>query len=115
MRYYYKSQDENNWLSLKSPLSDSEIAEGNYISISKEEFDQHMEAIKPIPLTPTEEYVKDIQRQIAEIKKELASSDYKAIKYAEGWISEEDYAPIKAERQALRDRINELEALIINK
>ena len=45
-------------------------------------------------------------------KAELADSDYKAIKHSEGLISEEDYAPIKAERQAIRDRINELEAAI---
>lgn len=47
--------------------------------------------------------------QIQTLKAELTATDYKAIKYAEGLISEADYAPIKAERQALRDRINELE------
>ena len=52
---------------------------------------------------------KSIEEQIFELKQKLESSDYKAIKYAEGWISEEEYAPIKAERQALRDKINELE------
>lgn len=46
---------------------------------------------------------------IQELKAQLQATDYKAIKYAEGLISEADYAPIKAERQALRDRINELE------
>jgi len=35
-------------------------------------------------------------------------------KYMDGSLSEEDYAPVKAQRQAWRDRINELEALIIN-
>ena len=50
-----------------------------------------------------------IDQQIAELKQQLFSSDYKAIKYAEGWISEEEYAPIKAERQKIRDKINELE------
>ena len=49
-----------------------------------------------------------IQR-IAELKAQLSETDYKAIKYAEGWLSEEEYAPIKAERQAVRDRINRLE------
>lgn len=39
---------------------------------------------------------------------ELKSSDYKALKYAEGQLTEVEYAPIKAERQALRDKINEL-------
>lgn len=43
------------------------------------------------------------------LKEELAASDYKAIKYAEGLITAEEYEPIKAERQAIRDRINALE------
>ena len=47
--------------------------------------------------------------EIAMLKAKLAETDYKAIKYAEGLYSEEDYAPIKAQRQAFRDRINELE------
>ena len=50
-----------------------------------------------------------IAREIVSLLEALSLSDYKAIKYAEGLISEVDYAPIKAERQALRDRINELE------
>ncbi len=42
------------------------------------------------------------------LKKYLQSTDYKAIKYAEGEISEEEYAPIKAERARARERINEM-------
>ena len=47
--------------------------------------------------------------QIGELKAELSETDYKALKYMEGWLTEEEYAPIKAQRQALRDQINELE------
>lgn len=47
--------------------------------------------------------------KITELKKKLADTDYQAIKYAEGQISEQDYASIKAQRQAWRDEINELE------
>ena len=47
--------------------------------------------------------------QIEILKHKLSQTDYKAIKFAEGWISEEEYAPIKAERQALREKINRLE------
>lgn len=63
----------------------------------------------------TDEEIAEQQRfsEIDNLKRQLFESDYKAIKYAEGWISEEDYADIKAERQALRDRINELEEQII--
>lgn len=47
--------------------------------------------------------------EISKLKQQLASTDYKAIKYAEGEMSESEYAPIKAERAAWRARINELE------
>lgn len=51
-----------------------------------------------------------ISQRIEMLKGELASTDYKAIKYAEGWLTEEEYAPIKAQRQAIRDEINALES-----
>ena len=50
--------------------------------------------------------------KIQEYKMELASSDYEAIKYSEGWFTDEEYAPIKAEREALRVKIRELEELL---
>ena len=49
--------------------------------------------------------------QINQLKAQLAETDYKAIKFAEGWITAEEYAPIKAERQAIRQKINELEVM----
>lgn len=49
------------------------------------------------------------QIEIMQLKQQLADTDYKAIKYAEGLISAEDYEPIKQQRQAWRDEINELE------
>ena len=55
------------------------------------------------------------QFQIDLLKKKLADTDYKAIKYAEGIISDEEYKPIKAERQRIRDEINRLENLLENK
>lgn len=48
--------------------------------------------------------------RIEALKERLAESDYKAIKYAEGWLTEDEYAATRAQRQALRDKINELEA-----
>lgn len=47
--------------------------------------------------------------KIYQLKQKLSMTDYKAIKYAEGLISEGAYAPIKAERQLWRDEINQLE------
>lgn len=48
-------------------------------------------------------------KRIAELKKLLADTDYKAIKYAEGEILEEDYISIREQRRAWRAEINELE------
>lgn len=50
--------------------------------------------------------------EISKLKAKLSATDYQALKYSEGFISEEDYAEIKAQRQAWRTRINELEELI---
>ncbi len=49
------------------------------------------------------------KKRIDELKTLLANSDYRAIKYAEGIYTEEQYAPYKAERQAYRDEINRLQ------
>ena len=47
--------------------------------------------------------------KIEELRHRLEETDYKAIKYAEGLISEEEYAETRALRQSWRDEINELE------
>ena len=51
-----------------------------------------------------------IESEIAGLKQILTSNDYKALKFAEGQISATDYEDTKQQRQALRDKINELEA-----
>lgn len=48
--------------------------------------------------------------EIESLKQKLADTDYQAIKYAEGQISEEEYASIREQRQSWRNKINELEA-----
>ena len=52
------------------------------------------------------------QEEIRTLKQSLAETDYKAIKYAEGVLTDEDYQATGIQRQAWRRRINELEALI---
>lgn len=66
-----------------------------------------------VPNDPTEENKqKGYRDRIIELKKLLSESDYKAIKYAEGAISESEYVLTKAERQAWRDEINTLEGML---
>ena len=54
--------------------------------------------------------VASINQQIRELQGKLAATDYQAIKYSEGWITEKDYMEIKANRQSWRDAINQLQA-----
>ena len=53
----------------------------------------------------------EAEKTISALKARLAKTDYQAIKYAEGWLTDEEYAPIKAQRQVWRDEINRLAAL----
>ena len=53
------------------------------------------------------------QKELAQIEKltsKLALTDYLAIKFAEGEITQEEYAPIKKQRRAWRDEINAIQA-----
>ena len=110
-RYYYKDKKTGRPVyNLKSPLSEEEAK--NYVLITKEEWDE-LTYVPPVePHVPTEEETARNEKlaRIAFLKSELARTDYQAIKYAEGWINEEEYAEVKAQRQAWRDGINELEA-----
>lgn len=76
----------------------------------------------PLSETQTQKYIdemnhfftlNDLKCKVDTYKQLLADSDYKAIKYAEGLISAEEYEPIKLERQSYRDEINRVEALIV--
>lgn len=52
----------------------------------------------------------EIQNRLPKIRAELQETDYKVLKYLTGKMTEEEYAPIDAERDALRAEYNELEA-----
>lgn len=59
--------------------------------------------------TEAELAIADKKKRINELKALLQATDYQAIKYAEGFISEADYLPIKQTRQEYRNQINALE------
>ena len=60
----------------------------------------------------TEEEVK--QETILTLKQNLSKTDYMCLKYAEGELTEEEYAPIKAQRKEWRTEINRLEGELNN-
>ena len=51
----------------------------------------------------------EIVREIERNKELLTQTDYQAIKFAEGEISEAEYAPIREQRRQCRNTINMLE------
>ena len=51
----------------------------------------------------------EIQTEINTCKQLLTQTDYRCLKYAEGALTEEEFAPTHAQRQEWRERINELE------
>ena len=99
-RYYYKSK-EGHLFNFKRPSSNESL-----IEITEQEFN-----FLKAPAVSAEEHTAKAERRqrIAELKQKLSDSDYQAIKYAEGLITEEEYAPIKTQRQSWRNEINELE------
>lgn len=49
------------------------------------------------------------EQQILELTKKLDDTGYKAIEYADGLLTQEEYEPIRLQRQEWRDEINRLE------
>lgn len=79
-----------------------------------------------VDLVVNGKFVKDAERQtkinrssqiitqIEDLKSNLAKTDYLAIKYAEGELSPEEFAPTKSQRHAWRLEIGELEEELRN-
>ena len=90
--------------------------ENNYIAISdtqQSDINGWTYRKDVCPMKTEQDLLKDQYRlEIQQLKKQLSDTDYKAIKFAEGQISEEEYVSVRTERQGYRDRINELEAML---
>lgn len=119
--YFYEKMYEDGHLG--SFTQSAELAyksgwdiENNYIAISdtqQSDINGWTYRKELCPMKTEQDLLKDQYRlEIQQLKKLLSDSDYKAIKYAEGQISEEEYSEIKSERQGYRDRINYLEGLL---
>lgn len=101
MNYYYKSIDNKSWLVDSTPVLNEE-----WIETTEAEWLEHQPTIHTNnTLTANQQK----HQRIVELKSLLSSTDYQAIKYAEGLINAADYEPIKQQRQAWRDEINQLE------
>lgn len=65
-----------------------------------------------IPYTDLELEKQELKKKLEEVLNKLRDSDYQAIKYAEGWFSEEEYAPIKELRESYRVQVREYQKRI---
>lgn len=80
--------------------SDEQTGEANYICV---------ENVVPIDQLKTEK-IQSIKQQAFSL---LSPTDYKVNKFVEGAYTEAQFEPIKVARQAIRDKSNELEALVV--
>ena len=107
IKYYY--QNGNNLIVLKEPLS---VLPKDYIEITEEEFERKQEELRILISTPISKL--ETVGRIYRLKMLLSSSDYKQHKWLDGELTDEEYAPIKAQRHAWRVEINQLEEEIEN-
>lgn len=71
----------------------------------RESYDEYEDILVFVPYS--DKQLAEIE--IAKLKRNLADTDYKAIKYSEGLFTEEEYEPIRVQRQEWRERINTLQ------
>jgi hypothetical protein len=58
------------------------------------------------------EQYEQIRGEIIALKSLLADTDYQCMKYAEGALTESEFADTKAKRAAWREKVNELENIL---
>lgn len=110
--YYYKFKNGKGFKNSLHPLLPK--IEEEMTDEEKQEIAEIIENSEFVEITEQEfkalnEAVNGKFERIKTLKRNLAKTDYQAIKFAEGMMSAEEYAPIKAQRQEWRDEINSLE------
>lgn len=109
--YYYKDS-KNRTSVLKHELTEEEL--GDCVKITQEEYIAIQQQKEQSRLAKANTPRNQKLARIAELKHFLRDSDYKLFKYQDGDLTEEEYAPIKAQRHAWRAEINQLEAELEN-
>lgn len=79
------------------------------LTIEEIEADENGRRFKIVEVVYTQAEIDGLR--ILELKQALADTDYQAIKFAEGELTEAEFAPIKAQRKAWREEINSLEGV----
>lgn len=106
-RYYYKTIDNKNFLSLKNSIDISKPINGlEYISITEQEFN---ELTKPKEPTVEQKSIIEKKSRIAELHRKLKELDYIGVKIATGRATREEYADKIALMSAYASELNLLE------
>lgn len=105
--YYYKTKDGREFGTRYTPVPEGDT---DKVNITKEEYQElcGFDPNEPI-FIPSKEFTHKVH-QIEMLKRQLTDTDYKAIKFAEGEMSAEEYAPIKEQRKTWREKINQLQS-----
>lgn len=125
-KLYAKQLNNNNKFSYASILSYDLPDEDGFIEVTQEMLDGLdnytlcWENGEIVPNPNAEEDKKNAisisfptqKPEIMFLKLKLSETDYQAIKFAEGELTAEEYEPVKQQRRAWRERINELEKLL---
>ena len=125
---YYGEIPKNDWLSVGNIQEKTRVLKEAYDETI--EFDENGEPLKEPQIVHHEAVIENYLectelvphfksaeekarlekvKRIAELKRLLSETDYQAIKFAEGWLTAEEYEAIKVSRQSYRNEINQLE------
>lgn len=105
-RYYYKAKSGSGILNLKAPLGKEDAKK--YDEITEKQF---LALIKKSQPSADQIALKEKRDRIAFLKRELARTDYCALKLAEGETTlDGEYKDVFAQRKLWRAEINQLEA-----
>lgn len=103
---FYKEQNE---LKTRKEISDKrweELLEGQSNGFKIVTGNDGFPTLEAIDYSPT------LESRIQELKQKLKDTDYQAIKYAEGELSQIEYEPMRKQRKIWRDEINLLQSEI---
>lgn len=90
-----------------------EITETEYAGLKNGTYKIADDLMSVIKISEQEKAAEVQKERIEELKQKLAKTDNISLACIDGSISEQDYEPIKEQRQAIRDEINALAAEII--
>ena len=105
LRHVEKVEEKSHLKVVKTYANGGKDVEKVVDVVGTEEHDEFEDILVFVPFSEKEL----AQIEIEKLKQNLLETDYKAIKFAEGVLSEQDYEKTRNERQSWRNQINALQ------